>query len=233
MNRSVVILSALGSPLLGPVLRTLAKNDVTVSGVLLDGELPARDRERIQSRMTPGYKVEGPADFDFSDVPFYFVKNHNSANALKILQQLKPSYILNAGTPRILKRPILEVSLGVLNCHPGLLPKYRGCTCVEWAIFHNDPVGASVHFMTEGIDEGPVVTTRAMKIQSGESYETVRTRMVEFTAELLAEATASALHANLTRDRMPAQEAGSYFKPISDADLQIVKEKLSTGAYSC
>lgn len=49
-----------------------------------------------------------------------------------------------------------------MNCHPGLLPKFRECTCVEWAVYLDEEVGNTVHFMNEKIDEGPIIVQEAL-----------------------------------------------------------------------
>lgn len=46
---------------------------------------------------------------------------------------------------------------GVLNAHPGDLPRYRGNACPNWAILNGEnEVVLTIHEMSEGLDEGPV-----------------------------------------------------------------------------
>jgi len=231
MDKSVIILSCINSALLEPMINACKGTFINIEGVIMDGELPQRDQENVRSRLEPGYKIRGLADFDYPDITFYFVKDHNSKDTLEIVRMMKSRYMINAGTPRILKGDILTVKGGVLNCHPGILPKYRGCTCVEWAIYNNDPVGATVHFMDEGIDKGPIVLQDTLTILPHQSYETIRTNMLGFTAELMARGIKKCYSDGLVPVKMPSQEGRSYFKPIPEDKLSVIKEKLSKGLY--
>ena len=91
-------------------------------------------------------------------IPFYFVNNHNDKDCIDLINNLQIDCLFNAGTQRKLSSNILKsVKKGVINIHPGILPEYRGCTCVEWAILNDEKVGNTAHFMTEGYDEGPII----------------------------------------------------------------------------
>ena len=64
------------------------------------------------------------------------VENHNNEETKNFIKQNKIDFLVNAGTPRILNNELINASsLGVLNCHPGLLPDFKGCCCVEWSIY--------------------------------------------------------------------------------------------------
>ena len=46
----------------------------------------------------------------------------------------------------------------ILNCHPGILPYYKGCNSPEWAFLNKDNIGATVHLMNERyIDGGKII----------------------------------------------------------------------------
>lgn len=45
---------------------------------------------------------------------------------------------------------------GILNAHPGDLPKYKGNACPNWALLNfEDRIGVTIHRMTEELDSGP------------------------------------------------------------------------------
>jgi len=46
-----------------------------------------------------------------------------------------------------------------LNIHMGVSPYYRGTDCNFWALYDNNPhlVGATVHYLSKGIDAGPIL----------------------------------------------------------------------------
>jgi len=44
------------------------------------------------------------------------------------------------------------------NLHPSLLPKYRGCSSLTWAMINGDKeAGFTYHFMNEKIDDGKII----------------------------------------------------------------------------
>ena len=77
----------------------------------------------------------------------FFNKAYSDSEGVDKFYQ-KIDLLVNAGTPRILKSNLLKApSIGVINCHPGILPDFRGCTCVEWAIYLDQPIGNTVHLI--------------------------------------------------------------------------------------
>ena len=66
------------------------------------------------------------------------------------------------------------IKKGVVNIHPGILPHYRGCSCVEWAILNDDPVGNTAHFMDSDYDTGPIITSESYSFPSHSKYTEIR-----------------------------------------------------------
>ena len=70
-----------------------------------------------------------------------------------------PSAIALAGFMRILSPAFVRAFAGrILNIHPSLLPKYQGLHTHRRALAAGDAQhGATVHYVTEGLDAGPPV----------------------------------------------------------------------------
>ncbi|MCR4414983.1 MAG: hypothetical protein NUV77_21400, partial [Thermoguttaceae bacterium] len=66
------------------------------------------------------------------------VKDHNDQTAQRILRDAQPDLVAFTGggliRPEVLRIP----RIGVLNCHLGLLPRYRGMDVVEWPFVEHD-----------------------------------------------------------------------------------------------
>jgi phosphoribosylglycinamide formyltransferase 1 len=71
-----------------------------------------------------------------------------------------------AGFMRILSGKFIQKFSGdIFNIHPSLLPKYKGLGALEQAINAGETkVGATVHRVTEGVDEGEVILQRAFTL---------------------------------------------------------------------
>ena len=150
-----------------------------------------------------------------------FVKNHNDDETVKIVEKREIDLLINFGTPRILKGPIIKSpSIGILNCHPGILPNYRGCTCVEWALYNNDPVGNTCHLMTEEIDSGPIIYKNQIEISANDSYQDIRVKVYLDSIESIIKSIEK-LKENKVNN-FPSETGGQYYKPIPDEKLNEV-----------
>ena len=77
----------------------------------------------------------------------------------------------------------------LLNIHPSLLPRFKGLHTHQRAIEAGAALhGASVHFVTEGLDEGPVVAQSAVPVLAGDTPETLAARVLEIEGPLYAAA---------------------------------------------
>lgn len=234
LRRTTGILGTLGSPLLGYTLRALVAHGVPVGAVLLDAKgYSAKDLAIWEERTACRLPLVDLSEFESLRIPFYFLTSHNSSQAATLISRLGLDVLVNGGTPRILKANILDAPrLGILNIHPGRLPDYRGCTCVEWAVYNDDEVCNSVHFMTTTIDGGAVVLTEGYRFSSADSYVDLRVKVYREGFNLLARATEKVLREGITAaDSTPQVAGGNYFKPIPDELLADVRKKLDAGCY--
>ena len=80
-----------------------------------------------------------------------------------------PDLVVLAGFMRIIGPEALRPFQGrMINLHPSLLPLYRGTDTYRRAIEAGDPWhGASIHFVTEELDGGPVLSQVKIPIQPG------------------------------------------------------------------
>ena len=173
------VLGALDMPMMGQQIAALLAEGLDLSAIVLDAAGTKAKDIAIHEDRTAGRLPAIPlANFEAEGIACYFVSSHNSRAAVDLVKRLGLDLLVSAGTPRILKAPLLEApSFGVLNVHPGLLPAFRGACCVEWAVWHDAPVGNTVHLMTEGVDEGPIVAAEEPTIAKADTYVDVRVKV--------------------------------------------------------
>lgn len=225
---NIVLLSSFNSGILLCTLEELYKQGFVVRAIILDGIISDKNRKIITERTSGFFDWPDFSDIETYEVPVFFVKDHNGAICEKLLHKINPDVVVNAGTPRILKKHILSIpSRGVVNSHPGILPKYRGCTVVEWAIYNDDPVGATCHFMDTGIDNGPIIYSEVMSIHKGDVYKKIRSDIILHSIKVLVKGLQKIHNENLYFDALPMQQEGSYYNVIPDDKLEVVKKKLS------
>ena len=60
-----------------------------------------------------------------------------------------------------IKGPLIKflVKKKAINIHMGISPYYRGSNCNFWAMYDNNPelVGATIHYLTSGLDDGKII----------------------------------------------------------------------------
>ncbi|MFI5011219.1 MAG: phosphoribosylglycinamide formyltransferase [Hyphomicrobiales bacterium] len=77
----------------------------------------------------------------------------------------------------------------VLNIHPALLPRFKGLRTHERALAEGVKLhGASVHFVTEALDEGPVIAQSAVPVLADDTPETLAARVLDVEGPLYAAA---------------------------------------------
>jgi phosphoribosylglycinamide formyltransferase-1 len=85
-----------------------------------------------------------------------------------------------AGFMRLVGAPLLDAfPQRILNIHPSLLPSFRGLDAQRQAIEHGVRVsGATVHFVTSQLDDGPIVLQAAVPVRDDDTVETLSARIL-------------------------------------------------------
>ena len=148
--------------------------------------------------------------------------NVNSPTFVEHVKRLNVDLIVVYFFSQILKTAILQTPrLGILNCHPSLLPRYGGPHPAFWMLKNGESVaGVTVHVMTEKIDAGDIVAQRELTIGENENAGQLLQRQYHTSAALLTEAVNAM--AQGTIDPRPQNIAErSYFGKIKAADTTL------------
>lgn len=80
----------------------------------------------------------------------------------------------------IIKKDVIEIVNGkIFNLHPALLPKYRGCSSVTWAIINGErESGFTYHYIDEGCDTGKIILQNAVCIEDFDTQLTLYNRIM-------------------------------------------------------
>ena len=92
----------------------------------------------------------------------------------------QPDYVILAGFMRILTAAFVEhFADRLINIHPSLLPKFKGLHTHQRAIEAGEREhGASVHFVTAELDDGPVILQAKVPVLKGDTPETLAARVL-------------------------------------------------------
>jgi folate-dependent phosphoribosylglycinamide formyltransferase PurN len=110
----------------------------------------------------------------------------NDQDVVTEIEKLNPDVIIDFGTG-IIKPAIIRIpKLGVFNVHRGILPQHRGWDSDLWAIYFGkyDLLGPTIHFITEGLDMGDIVTQDNYFIKKTDKLYEYRYRATVIAIEL-------------------------------------------------
>ena len=115
------------------------------------------------------------------------------AEMTDVLKRYRVKLVLLIGFMRILSEKFcLEWKNRLLNIHPSLLPKYAGGmdTNVHKDVLKNGETetGCTVHFVTDEVDGGPILVQKTCNIETGETVDTLKTKVQKLEGEAFVEA---------------------------------------------
>lgn len=191
--------------------------------------MPVSGQGELQALMNE-LRIEEQELFTWSqkrDIPVKSVSNFNSRAALDFLKKAKPGLLLFTGGGLLRKDLISLPALGVLNCHSGWLPQFRGMDVVEWAILQSKgkkpQLGLSLHLMDQGVDTGPILLQQKISLTKGESIEELRARMEGMMPAAMLKAVRGVRDGKLTP--LPQQPGAGRQYYVMHARLQVVARK--------
>jgi phosphoribosylglycinamide formyltransferase-1 len=100
---------------------------------------------------------------------------------LDVLRQHDVELVLLAGYMKIVTTVLVEAFANrMMNIHPSLLPSFPGLDvqkkAIEWGC---KLAGCTVHFVTEGVDEGPIILQAAVPIFDDDTPDILSARILE------------------------------------------------------
>ncbi|WP_439634167.1 phosphoribosylglycinamide formyltransferase [Glycocaulis sp.] len=111
------------------------------------------------------------------------------------LREAGAEFVCLAGFMRILTEGFVNQWAGrMINIHPSLLPKFKGVDTHARAIEAGEAEhGCTVHWVTPGMDEGPVIAQARVPVLPGDTPETLAARVLVEEHRLYPEALKLAL----------------------------------------
>ena len=172
------------------------------SASCLDALLPLPDHEIVAVYTQPdrragrGKKLQASAVKQLAVENGLVVEQPLSLKADDAQQQLaayNADVMVVAAYGLLLPAAVLQAPrLGCINIHASLLPRWRGAAPVERAILAGDDhTGITIMQMDEGLDTGLMLAKRSCSINSDETGDSLRSKLVELACPLLVESLAS------------------------------------------
>ncbi len=131
---------------------------------------------------------------DKAGIPFHSVAHTDQAAAenkiLQLIDQYNVDLIVLARYMRILTPNFVwRYPNRVINIHPSLLPAFPGAYAYVQAYERGAKiVGCTAHFVTEDLDQGPIICQESFKVSDSDTLESIKKKGQQLEAETLFEA---------------------------------------------
>ena len=157
----------------------------------------------------------------------------NDEDFLQQLKEIAPDLIVVVAFGQILPESILEIpSLGCVNIHGSLLPKYRGSAPIQQAILDGEQVtGVTIMYMDVGMDTGDMITKTEMPILPGETAGSLHDRMMHVGAEALRVALPGISDKWYVAEKQNEEEA--TYAPMLDKQMGLIDWNQSGRSIDC
>ena len=134
-----------------------------------------------------GARFGVPAQF-VDPAPFKTkLEGEGEARFIAALRAAQPDLVVLAGFMRVLKPAFMAAFAGrIINLHPSLLPSFPGLDAIGQAWRRGVMVtGCTVHYVTAEVDGGPIIDQTAVRIEPGDTLESLAAKVHAAEHELL------------------------------------------------
>lgn len=138
------------------------------------------------------------------------------------LKSLKPDLMITCAFGQILSQEILDIpSLGVINVHASLLPKYRGASPIHYAILNGEKkTGITIMKTDIGIDTGDIIYQEETEIKENETCGELFDRLSVLGASCIEKVLPTVLTGDYKTVKQDEEKA-TYSKMIKKEDALI------------
>lgn len=198
-----------------PCLRKLLDRDADICLVVTQPDRPSGRGRKISE---PFVKILA----NKAGIPVYQPERIRGGEVIEKIRSYGAQCAVVVAFGQILPQAFLDIfTLGTLNVHGSLLPKYRGAAPIQRAILSGESeTGISIMLLDAGMDTGPVLSQKKVAICPEDTFGKVYQCLAEEGAELLVE-TLSDWAAGGLAARIQDDSLATYAPPIEKQELRI------------
>jgi methionyl-tRNA formyltransferase len=161
------------------------------------------------------------------NVPVLQPQDLKDPELIKRLKALAPEMIIVVAYGRILPREVLALpSVGALNVHASLLPRYRGAAPINWALIRGEKeTGVTIQWLRYEVDSGPIFLQERAPIAVEDNFGTLYDRLAERGAALLLQSLEMLRRGEAVK--LPQNEAAVTLAPPLSREMRRLHWELS------
>ena len=109
------------------------------------------------------------------NIDYFKIENVNSKTSLNRISDYGCDVLVSMSFNQIFRNKIINLTpIGIINCHAGKLPFYRGRNILNWVLINDEKeFGITVHFVDEGIDTGDIILQETFPITDKDNYNSL------------------------------------------------------------
>ncbi|MCX6340318.1 MAG: formyltransferase family protein [Candidatus Aureabacteria bacterium] len=123
-------------------------------------------------------------------IPYIAPQSLKGAYAMERIRACVPNLLVSVAANQIFSKELLSLpTLGCINLHASLLPRYRGINPTFWVLAKGEEItGVTVHFMNEKFDDGDIILQREISISKDDTLHSLYSKEIILGLDLLCEA---------------------------------------------
>ena len=211
----------------------IKKLKIKINSIVLIGHEYSNKRGELLKKRTGGLFKRKDFTKLIEDlyIPVYFTSDINSKNCFDLIKKLKPDLIVFEGS-KIIRNNIYSIpKFGMLNVHLAILPYLRGCSCMEWSIVNNYPLGVTCHYLTKSVDAGAIINRFSLYYNGLDTYSELRVKLLHLASYSMAYAINSILNGFRIKDAHENLK-GKWFSPMnSENKIKEMKLKITNNEF--
>ncbi len=137
----------------------------------------------------------------------------NDVNVEELLKSYDKKLVVFTGGGILRKNILDNAGDGIINCHMGILPKYKGMDLPEWCILEDaiEELGITLHFMDTGIDTGDILKSVKIPLANHTSIKSLRASFEPVMVNSMVSLVDDYLKGKVKRKKQPFKDKRQYF----------------------
>ena len=167
----------------------------------------------INFRVSNNITLNHVKELSSKNVDIHYVTDINSEMVEKLLIKYDTDLIVFTGGGMIRENILNNSGAGVINCHMGILPMYRGMDVIEWPLLYKDfnNIGVTLHFMAKGVDTGDILKVKKIKLKKNDSIRNLRVRFEPVMVKEMVEVVANVLKKRIKPQNQKIEDGKQFF----------------------
>jgi len=199
-----------------PPLQRLIDSGLAPVAVLTQPDRPAgRGRQQSASPVKQAARAAG--------IPVHQPSTLRNTAAFDLVSGIEPDLMIVVAYGLILPEIILRIPrIGCWNIHASLLPRWRGAAPIQRAIEAGDrESGVCIMLMDEGLDTGPVIQSKSVRLDAGETGGSLHDRLSGLGASMLLDCVQRLVRGEPVEARPQPESGISYARKLDKAEARM------------